>query len=199
MQVPLGQSLASPSSATCPGPAGAAAPRSSGRSAATSGSNPPLRSGTCTEVAQAPVTGGVQGDPDILEGAPAFAGQNLDAEVPRAVRALGWGTAHSPGRRCSGDGPLAPLGGVLGEGQGEGPWAPCMGGSTSSAPTLALGSHLSWMNSSRAAHSDTSWGRPLLSATKDRMGSRSSAPLLGRRRAGQEAPGTGGAAQSPQP
>lgn len=43
-----------------------------------------------------------------------------------------------------------------------------------------LGPYPSWMNSSRAAHSDTSWGSPLLSTTKDRMGSRSSAPLLDR-------------------
>lgn len=45
---------------------------------------------------------------------------------------------------------------------------------------LPLGPYPSWMNSSRAAHSDTSWGSPLLSTTKDRMGSRSSAPLLNR-------------------
>ena len=36
----------------------------------------------------------------------------------------------------------------------------------------------SWMNSSRAAHSDTSWGESQRRATYDRMGSRSSAPLL---------------------
>lgn len=40
---------------------------------------------------------------------------------------------------------------------------------------------LSWMNSSRAAHSDSSWGHWQRSATKDRMGSRSSAPLRGQR------------------
>lgn len=60
----------------------------------------------------------------------------------------------------------APRGvGAAGEGAGQG--------------LQAAWTHLSWMNSSRAAHSDTSWGRPLLSATKDRMGSRSSAPLSG--------------------
>lgn len=37
--------------------------------------------------------------------------------------------------------------------------------------------HPSWMNSSKAAHSDTNWGHWHCRATKDRMGSRSSAPL----------------------
>lgn len=46
--------------------------------------------------------------------------------------------------------------------------------------TRPPGPYPSWMNSSRAAHSDTSWGSLLLSTTKDRMGSRSSAPLVDR-------------------
>lgn len=66
-------------------------------------------------------------------------------------------------------------------------------------PDCSWGSYPSWMNSSRAAHSDTNWGRPLLSTTKDKMGSRSSAPLLGRGTAGREAPGASTAAQSPKP
>lgn len=37
--------------------------------------------------------------------------------------------------------------------------------------------HPSWMNSSKAAHSDTNWGHWHCRATKDRMGNRSSAPL----------------------
>lgn len=42
--------------------------------------------------------------------------------------------------------------------------------------------HPSWMNSSRAAHSDTSWGHWQRRATKARMGNRSSAPLSDERR-----------------
>lgn len=51
-------------------------------------------------------------------------------------------------------------------------WQPLCAGST-----LGPGAYPSWMNSSRAAHSDTSCGSPLLNTTKDKMGSRSSAPL----------------------
>lgn len=42
--------------------------------------------------------------------------------------------------------------------------------------------HPSWINSSKAAHSDTSWGHWLRRATKDRMGNRSSAPLTEERK-----------------
>lgn len=66
--------------------------------------------------------------------------------------------------------------GVVDRGWGKGLWAACTGCVASSA----WGSYPSWMNSSRAAHSDTNCGRPLLRTTKDRMGRRSSAPLLDR-------------------
>lgn len=52
-----------------------------------------------------------------------------------------------------------------------------------SGPWKGPRAYPSWMNSSRAAHSETSWGKLLWRTTKERMGRRSSAPLQGEGRA----------------
>lgn len=159
-----------PISSTCPGPPGAAAPHSSGRSAGTSGSSPPLQSDTCGQHLS------LRRPPSSRRGiCPRGAG-------PGAAREAGWGDGplprqmllracptvpHPQSRQC------AERGGQKGAGRGR---RPCV----RACPAPQPGPYPSWMNSSRAAHSDTSCGRPLLSTTKDRMGSRSSAPLQDR-------------------
>lgn len=86
--------------------------------------------------------------------------------------------------------PIHRMGSFTGQGQAQGPGY---------IPLDHPSSYPSWMNSSRAAHSDTSWGRPLLSTTKDRMGSRSSAPLQGAQRVDLSKSGVGAQAEAQVP